>query len=233
MKKQSEQPVIKIHSLRKEYDDEAGKLVALKGISLTIKPGEFIAIMGPSGSGKSTLMNIIGLLDRGTRGDFFLDGVDVAGLSQKELARLRRDKIGFVFQSFNLLPRLNVAQNVELPMVYAHAPKKERNKKTSEVLKTVGLQDKARNKSNRLSGGQIQRVAIARALVNDPSLILADEPTGNLDTKTGDEIMDLLTELNKQGVTVVIVTHNPDIGKYADRVVSVKDCKLTTTRGKK
>lgn len=232
MKKPNKE-VIKIHSLRKEYDDEAGKLVALKGINLSILSGEFIAIMGPSGSGKSTLMNIIGLLDKASSGEFLLDGVNVADLSQKKLAKLRRDKIGFVFQSFNLLPRLNVAQNVELPMVYARVSRNNRLKKVAEVLKRVGLQDKAKNKSNRLSGGQVQRVAIARALVNNPSLILADEPTGNLDTKTGNEIMHLLKKLNKQGVTIVIVTHNPEIGKYANRVVMVKDGKLTVSRGHK
>lgn len=214
-------------SLGKRYDDEAGVLDALKNINLEVNQGDFIAIMGPSGSGKSTLMNIIGLLDRSTTGAFLLDGVDIATLNQKKLARLRRDKIGFVFQSFNLLPRLNVSQNVELPMVYARKSKSERRKKIAEVLKKVGLEDKAKNRSNRMSGGQVQRVAIARALTNNPSLILADEPTGNLDTKTGVEIMDLLKDLNKQGVTIVLVTHNPEIGKYANKIVWVKDGLLT------
>ncbi len=225
----SSQPnnVIYMKSLGKRYDDEAGVLDALKNVNLEVKEGDFIAIMGPSGSGKSTLMNIIGLLDRPTTGVFLLDDVDIATLSEKKLAQLRRDKIGFVFQSFNLLPRLNVAQNVELPMVYAKKSKAERKQKIEEVLAKVGLADKARNRSNRMSGGQVQRVAIARALTNNPSLILADEPTGNLDTKTGDEIMNLLKDLNRQGVTIVLVTHNPEVGKYANKVVWVKDGLLT------
>lgn len=219
--------VIYMKSLSKRYDDEAGVLDALKGINLEVKDGDFIAIMGPSGSGKSTLMNIIGLLDRPTAGVFLLDDVDIATLSEKKLARLRRDKIGFVFQSFNLLPRLNVAQNVELPMVYAKKSKSERKLKVAEVLEKVGLADKAKNRSNRMSGGQVQRAAIARALTNNPSLILADEPTGNLDTKTGEEIMNLLKDLNHQGVTIVLVTHNPEVGKYANKIVWVKDGILT------
>ena len=209
--------------LGKRYDDEAGVLDALKGVDLDIKQGDFLAIMGPSGSGKSTLMNIIGLLDKPTSGVFLLDDVDIATLSQKKLARLRRDKIGFVFQSFNLLPRLNVAQNVELPMVYAKKSKAERKAKVLEVLKKVGLEDKIKSRSNRMSGGQVQRVAIARALTNNPSLILADEPTGNLDTKTGIEILNLFQALNKQGVTIVLVTHNPEVGEYANKVIWVRD----------
>lgn len=210
----------------KRYDDDAGVLDALKGVDLTISQGDFVAIMGPSGSGKSTLMNIIGLLDQPTSGEYFLDDVDTTTLSEKKLAKLRRDKIGFVFQSFNLLPRLNVAQNVELPMVYAKKSKHDRRQKVAEVLKMVGLVDKAKSRSNRMSGGQVQRVAIARALTNSPSLILADEPTGNLDTKTGSEIMNLLKELNKQGVTIVVVTHNSEVGRYANKVVWVRDGEL-------
>lgn len=221
------QNVIYMKSLGKRYDDEAGVLDALKDVSLEVKEGDFIAIMGPSGSGKSTLMNIIGLLDRPTSGVFLLDDVDIATLSEKQMAKLRRDKIGFVFQSFNLLPRLNVAQNVELPMVYAKKSKSERKQKVAEVLEKVGLADKAKNRSNRMSGGQVQRAAIARALTNNPSLILADEPTGNLDTKTGEEIMNLLKSLNQQGVTIVLVTHNPEVGKYANKIVWVKDGLLT------
>lgn len=215
--------VISMTKLGKRYDDEAGVLNALKNVDLEVKQGDFLAIMGPSGSGKSTLMNIIGLLDRPTSGVFLLDDVDIATLTEKKLARLRRDKIGFVFQNFNLLPRLNVSQNVELPMVYARKSKSERAKKVAEVLKMVDLSDKAKNRSNRMSGGQVQRVAIARALTNDPSLILADEPTGNLDTKTGVEIMQLLKRLNKQGVTIVVVTHNPEVGEYANKIVWVRD----------
>lgn len=219
----TDKPVIFMKDLGKRYDDEAGVLDALKNINLEINSGDFIAIMGPSGSGKSTLMNIIGLLDRPTSGTFLLDDVDITTLSEKKLAKLRRDKLGFVFQSFNLLPRLTVFQNVELPMVYAKKNKAERKARVAEVLKKVGLADKANNRSNRMSGGQIQRVAIARALTNNPSLILADEPTGNLDTKTGVEIMNLLKDLNKMGVTIVVVTHNPEIGEYANKVVWVRD----------
>lgn len=220
-------------SLSKRFDDEAGVLDALKNINLEIVSGDFVAIMGPSGSGKSTLMNIIGLLDKATSGVFELDGVDIASLGQKQLAKLRRDKIGFVFQSFNLLPRLSVAQNVELPMVYAKKSAAERSKKVAEVLKKVGLSDKANNKSNRMSGGQVQRVAIARALTNSPSLILADEPTGNLDTKNGIEIMNLLRDLNKQGVTVIVVTHNPEVGDYANKVLLVRDGEIHNKQVKK
>lgn len=215
--------VLGLKKLTKRYDDEAGVYDALRGIDLKIQEGEFVAIMGPSGSGKSTLMNIIGLLDRPTKGVYLLDGVDTSGLSNKDIARLRRDKIGFVFQNFNLLPRLNVMQNVEMPLIYKHTPKRERKARVVQVLKQVGLADKVKNRPNRMSGGQVQRVAIARALINEPSLILADEPTGNLDTKTGEEIMDLLTNLNKKGATIVVVTHNPEVTAYADRVVTVRD----------
>ena len=227
------QIVISMKSLSKRFDDEAGVLDALKNINIEIVSGDFVAIMGPSGSGKSTLMNIIGLLDKATSGVFELDGVDIASLGQKQLAKLRLDKIGFVFQSFNLLPRLSVAQNVELPMVYAKKSSAERSKKVAEVLRKVGLSDKANNKSNRMSGGQVQRVAIARALTNNPSLILADEPTGNLDTKNGIEIMNLLRDLNKQGVTVIVVTHNPEVGDYANKVLMVRDGEIHNKQVKK
>ena len=227
------QIVISMKSLSKRFDDEAGVLDALKNINIEIVSGDFVAIMGPSGSGKSTLMNIIGLLDKATSGVFELDGVDIASLGQKQLAKLRRDKIGFVFQNFNLLPRLSVAQNVELPMVYAKKSSAERSKKVAEVLRKVGLSDKANNKSNRMSGGQVQRVAIARALTNNPSLILADEPTGNLDTKNGIEIMNLLRDLNKQGVTVIVVTHNPEVGDYANKVLMVRDGEIHNKQVKK
>ena len=227
------QIVISMKSLSKRFDDEAGVLDALKNINIEIVSGDFVAIMGPSGSGKSTLMNIIGLLDKATSGVFELDGVDIASLGQKQLAKLRLDKIGFVFQSFNLLPRLSVAQNVELPMVYAKKSAAERSKKVAEVLRKVGLSDKANNKSNRMSGGQVQRVAIARALTNSPSLILADEPTGNLDTKNGIEIMNLLRDLNKQGVTVIVVTHNPEVGDYANKILSVRDGEIHDKQVKK
>ncbi len=226
MKKNNKPIVIDLKNLSKRYDDEAGVYDALKKIDLKVYEGEFINIMGPSGSGKSTLMNIIGLLDRPTKGTYLIDGVDINKLSSKELAKLRRDKIGFVFQNFNLLPRLNLSQNVEMPLIYKKLPMRKRKEKVLEVLKKVGLEDKIKNRPNRLSGGQVQRAAIARALINDPSIILADEPTGNLDTKTGVEIMNLLKELNRQGVTVVLVTHNPELSEYASKTIIVRDGKI-------
>lgn len=231
MKKPANNTVLELQKLTKRYDDEAGIYDALRGIDLNIQQGEFVAIMGPSGSGKSTLMNIIGLLDRPTKGKYLLDGVDTNTLSNRDLAKLRRDKIGFVFQNFNLLPRLNVYQNVEMPLVYKRVAKYERKRRVLQVLQQVGLAEKIKNRSNRMSGGQVQRVAIARALVNTPSLILADEPTGNLDTKTGDEIMNLLTDLNNTGATIVVVTHNPEVTAFAHRTVTVRDGLLT--KGKK
>lgn len=215
--------VIELKDLTKRYDDEAGVYDALKGVNLNVARGEFVAIMGPSGSGKSTLMNIIGLLDRPTKGKYLLDGTDINQLSDKKLANFRRDKIGFIFQNFNLLPRFNLMQNVELPLIYKRVGIKQRRAKVMEVLSSVGLGDKSKNRPNRLSGGQVQRAAIARALINNPSIILADEPTGNLDSKTGIEIMELLKKLNKEGVTIVVVTHNPEVSDYADRTIIVKD----------
>jgi len=230
MKNNNNTSIISMKDLGKRFDDDAGVLDALKHVNLEVESGDFLAIMGPSGSGKSTLMNILGLLDYPTTGTFLLDGTNVSELSQKQLAHLRRDKIGFVFQSFNLLPRLNVTQNVELPMVYAKKSKPYRKKKVAEVLKRVGLSDKALNKSNRMSGGQVQRVAIARALTNNPSLVLADEPTGNLDTKTGEDILLLLKRLNKEGVTIIIVTHNPEVSKYANKLIQVRDGRVQAIR---
>ena len=214
---------ISLEALSKRYNDEAGVYDALKNVDLQVKETEFVAIMGPSGSGKSTLMNIIGLLDRPTKGKYLLDGTDTNQLSDRKLANFRRDKIGFVFQNFNLLPRFNLMQNVELPLIYKRVGLKKRRAKVMEVLASVGLRDKAKNRPNRLSGGQIQRAAIARALLNNPSIVLADEPTGNLDTKTGKEIMELLKQLNKDGVTIIVVTHNPEVSEYADRTIIVKD----------
>jgi len=214
---------ISLEALSKRYNDEAGVYDALKNVDLQVKETEFVAIMGPSGSGKSTLMNIIGLLDRPTKGKYLLDGTDTNQLSDRKLANFRRDKIGFVFQNFNLLPRFNLMQNVELPLIYKRVGLKKRRAKVMEVLASVGLRDKAKNRPNRLSGGQIQRAAIARALINNPSIVLADEPTGNLDTKTGKEIMELLKQLNKDGVTIIVVTHNPEVSEYADRTIIVKD----------
>jgi len=196
---------------------------ALAGVSLLIERGEFTAIMGPSGSGKSTLMNILGCLDRPTSGSYMLDGAEVATLSDDELAVTRNRKIGFVFQNFNLLARMSSLQNVALPMVYAGVAKKERLEKATKALTMVGLGDRMHHKPNELSGGQRQRVAIARSLVNEPTIILADEPTGNLDSRAGDEIMEIFCELNRQGRTVVLVTHEPEIAEYTRRTVTFRD----------
>ena len=199
---------------------------ALAGISLAIEAGEFTAIMGPSGSGKSTLMNILGCLDRPTCGSYLLDGDEVATLNDDQLAITRNKKIGFVFQNFNLLARMSALQNVALPMTYAGLNNKDRLNKAMLALERVGLGDRVHHKPNELSGGQRQRVAIARSLVNEPTIILADEPTGNLDSKSGDEIMAIFTELNRQGRTVVIVTHEPDIAAYTRRIVLFRDGKI-------
>lgn len=233
MEKNKSEIVIELTKLAKRYDDEAGVYDALKEVELKVKAGEFLAVMGPSGSGKSTLMNIIGLLDRPTAGDYLLDAVDTNTLSNKDLAKLRRDRIGFIFQNFNLLPRLSIMQNVELPLVYEKIRTAERKRRVREVLSEVGLLDKIDSKPNRVSGGQVQRAAIARALINKPSLILADEPTGNLDTKTGIEIMELLKKLNNSGVTIILVTHNPELSRYASRIVEVRDGLLTEKELKK
>lgn len=222
----NDRPVIAITDLTKRYDDEAGKLDALRGINLTVKRGDFLAIMGPSGSGKSTLMNLIGLLDRPTSGTLLLDGIDISNLSDKQMARLRRDKIGFIFQQFNLLPRLNLLQNTEIPMIYRNISAKKRHQIASQVLASVGLGDKLKNKPSQISGGQVQRAAVARALVNKPSLILADEPTGNLDTKKSKEVMQLLRQLNQSGVTLVVVTHNPEVAAFAQNIIEVRDGKI-------
>jgi putative ABC transport system ATP-binding protein len=215
--------LIKLENLRKSYFLGKNELPVLKGINLLIQKNEFIALMGPSGSGKSTLMNILGCLDTLSAGKYILNGQDISTTSDNELAEIRNKEIGFVFQQFNLLPRLTAVENVALPLIYAGIPKKERLKRAMEMLDKVKLSDRSHHKSNELSGGQIQRVAIARALVNNPSIILADEPTGNLDTKTSSEIMQLLTEIHQQGNTVVLVTHEEDIARYALRVVRLRD----------
>lgn len=214
---------ILLSKVTKVYELGGETVNALAGLSLTISPGEFTAIMGPSGSGKSTLMNILGCLDRPTTGSYQLDKQEVATLNDDELAVTRNQKIGFVFQSFNLLPRMSTLENVALPMVYAGVKNKERIARAREVLTMVGLEGRMNHRPNELSGGQRQRVAIARSLVNDPTIIMADEPTGNLDTKSGDEVMDIFSQLNKQGRTIILVTHEPDIAEYAGRVVYVRD----------
>ncbi|HLP86527.1 MAG TPA: ABC transporter ATP-binding protein [Candidatus Paceibacterota bacterium] len=217
--------MIKINDVTKTYFSGNEPFQALKGISFTISAGEFVAIMGPSGSGKSTLMHIIGALDTATSGAYFLDGKDVSKLSDDELADIRKNNIGFVFQSFNLLPRTTVLRNVELPLVYCGVPKEQREKIAKKALQQAGLDESHYNHlSNELSGGQIQRVAIARALVNNPSIILADEPTGNLDTKTGDIVLATFQKLNKEyGRTVVLITHEQDVAEHADRILFIRD----------
>ncbi|MBU6159289.1 MAG: ABC transporter ATP-binding protein [Bacteroidetes bacterium] len=216
-------PVIRLEAVKKSYFLGKNELPVLKGIDLIIEKSEFIALMGPSGSGKSTLMNILGCLDTLSNGKYLLNGKDISQLSDNELADIRNKEIGFVFQQFNLLPRLSALENVALPLIYAGVLKKERKDRALAMLEKVKLSDRSHHKPNELSGGQIQRVAIARALVNNPSIILADEPTGNLDSKTSAEIMGLLTEIHEQGNTVVLVTHEEDIAAYAHRVVRMRD----------
>lgn len=220
--------IIGIENLGKTYGNGNIAVEALKDVTLSIKKGEFVSIMGPSGSGKSTLMNVIGCLDRATCGAYHLDDVKVSGLSDNELAEIRNLKIGFVFQSFNLLPRLSALHNVELPMIYAGVHSKLRKQRAFEVLERVGLQDRIHHKPNEMSGGQKQRVAIARALVNKPSILLADEPTGNLDSMSSEEIMAQFQQLNEEGVTVLIVTHEPDIAEHTKRVLKFNDGWLTS-----
>jgi putative ABC transport system ATP-binding protein len=217
------QPVIHLSDIRKSYFMGKQELQVLKGISLDIMKNEYVALMGPSGSGKSTLMNILGCLDSPTSGTYILNGNDVSTMPDNELAEIRNKEIGFVFQQFNLLPRLTALENVALPLVYAGISKKLRNDMAMEVLRKVDLLDRSHHKPNEMSGGQCQRVAIARALVNNPSMILADEPTGNLDTKTSYEIMEIFNKIHHDGNTVVLVTHEEDISKYAHRIIRLRD----------
>jgi putative ABC transport system ATP-binding protein len=215
--------VIQTKNLSKVYQMGSQEVWALRSIDIQIGEGEYVALMGPSGSGKSTLMNLLGCLDTPSGGDYWLNGTNVAGMSDDELAEVRNKQIGFVFQTFNLLPRLSALENVALPLVYAGVSRHDRLQRASDVLDNVGLGDRKHHRPNELSGGQRQRVAIARALVNDPAIILADEPTGNLDSKTSHEIMGILDQIHKHGNTIILVTHEADIAEYAHRVVRLKD----------
>lgn len=216
-------PIIQLEHIYKSYFLGKEEIPVLKDINLKVHKNEYVALMGPSGSGKSTLMNILGCLDQPTKGQYFLNGIDVSTMNDNELAQIRNKFIGFVFQTFHLLPRNTALENVEMPLIYAGLQKKERTEKAKIALEKVGLKDRMHHKPNELSGGQRQRVAIARALVNNPSLILADEPTGNLDSKTSIEIMQLLEDIYQQGNTIVLVTHEEDISRYARRIVRLKD----------
>ncbi|UCD94610.1 MAG: ABC transporter ATP-binding protein [Candidatus Zixiibacteriota bacterium] len=215
--------MIETRNMWKTYDMGAVQVHALRGVSMSIEKGEYVAIMGPSGSGKSTLMNLIGCLDTPSEGEYYLNGKLVSSMLDDELAVIRNKEIGFVFQVFNLMPRASALHNVELPLIYNGTSKEDRLRQAMKALEVVGLLDRMKHRPSELSGGQRQRVAIARALVNEPSLLLADEPTGNLDTKTGKEIMDFLTELHRSGNTMIVVTHESDIAAFADRVIYLRD----------
>ncbi|MEZ4828216.1 MAG: ABC transporter ATP-binding protein [Bacteroidia bacterium] len=222
------QPIIKLENIRKTYLMGSVSINALNDVSLEIFPNQYVAIMGPSGSGKSTLMNILGCLDTPSGGKYFLNSTDVSNMADADLAHVRNKEIGFVFQTFNLLPRASALENVALPLVYAGLNKSARNLRAKEVLESVGLGDRVSHKPNELSGGQRQRVAVARALVNNPSIILADEPTGNLDTKTSYEIMGLFDDLHRAGNTIIVVTHEEDIAQYAEQIIRLRDGDIET-----
>ncbi len=223
--------VIKLDNVSKVYQLDSVRVEALKGVDVDIKEGEFVSIMGASGSGKSTLLHLIGVLDKPTKGNIYLDGVDVSKLSGEKISRLRGERIGFVFQFFNLYPTLTAKENVELPMIIHEVKKKDREERAIDLLKKVGLTDREDHYPSQLSGGEGQRVAIARALANNPSMILADEPTGNLDSKTGIEVMNIFTKLNKEGKTIVMVTHEKNIAHYSKRKINVKDGKILRDGG--
>ena len=222
--------IIKIENLNKTYDTGAIQVHALRGINLTIHEGEYVAIMGQSGSGKSTLMNILGCMDRQFSGTYELDGISIAQQSENQLSAIRNQKIGFVFQAFQLIPRTSALKNVEIPMIYAGMKADARKAKAAALLEKVGLGQRIHHMPNELSGGQKQRVAIARALANDPAIILADEPTGNLDTKASYEIMEVFTNLNKEGATVVVVTHEEEIASYTDRIIRFQDGQIISDK---
>ena len=223
--------LIRLSNIEKSFQDgEDRENNVLRGINMEVEKGEFIAIKGPSGSGKTTLMNIIGCLDQATKGTFFLDGQDISACSENEMSDLRLHKIGFVFQSFHLLPRQTALANVEMPLNYAKVPKKERRERALKALERVGLAERVDFRPNQLSGGQMQRVAIARAIVNNPKLLLADEPTGALDSKSGAQVMELFQKLNEEGVSVLMITHDPDIATHAKRVVTIRDGELQEKR---
>ncbi len=227
------QPIIQLKNVHKDYLMGDSIVRALDGVDAIINKGDFIAIIGPSGSGKSTMMNMVGALDLASKGEIYLDGRDIEHLEESELAQIRGRKIGFVFQTFNLIPTLTALENVALPMLFQGILKEERLERAKMLLKKVGLQDRMKHLPSELSGGQRQRVAIARALANDPEVILADEPTGNLDSKTGKEILEMFIKLNKEGKTIIVVTHDSDVAKHAGKVLKMKDGKLDIDKTKK